>query len=196
MLRCVFSVVLLTALANAQTPPSEGELIFQKTVGPALRDRCATCHGAALQTSKLRVDSRDGLLKGGAKGPAIVPGDPSASLLLNAMQQGGKLKMPPGSKLSAATLAAVRRWIELGAPWSDKAPDAHTTSDDTNATWAFQPLSKSNSTSIDQFIDGRLRQKNLPPAPRADRRTLIRRATFDLWGLPPSRSEIENFVHD
>ena len=84
---------------------------------PALRDHCASCHGPSLQTSKLRLDSRDALLKGGARGPAITPGDPANSLLLTAIEQSGKLKMPPGGKLPDATIAAIRRWIELGAPW-------------------------------------------------------------------------------
>jgi len=189
MLRCTLSVVLLTSLANAQTPPSEGEIIFQRTVGPALRDRCATCHGAALQTSRLRVDSRAALLKGGAHGPAIAPGDPSTSLLLTAMEQGSKLKMPPGSKLPDATVAAVRRWIELGAPWSEKAPEPHTTSDDTNATWAFQPLSKSKATSIDQSI-----AKQTPGIPLCDSEYESRRFGNIHKGKARSRGRNRNLL--
>ena len=198
MLRCYLTLLILTTLARAQAPPGEGELIFQKTVAPTLRDHCGTCHGASLQTSKLRLDSREALLKGGARGPAVVPGDPASSLLLTAIQQSGKLKMPPGSKLPDATLAAIQRWIELGAPWSNQPPppEAHSTAD----TWAFQPLSKIDvadpGKAIDQFIDDKLNQKHIAASHRVDRRTLIRRATYDLWGLPPTPAEIDSFVND
>jgi hypothetical protein len=193
---------LLVTLARAQNPPTEAELIFQKTVGPALHDRCANCHGASLQSSALRLDSRDALLKGGTRGPAITPGKPDDSLLLVAIEQSGKLKMPPGGKLPDTTIASMRRWIELGAPWSEVTPPPATGTASTNDTWAFQPL-RSTATAdagiarfIDRLIDEQLKSKNLTAARRADRRTLIRRATYDLWGLPPTASDIDNFVKD
>src|SRR5580704_15848593 len=98
------SVALLATIARAQNTPTEGDLIFQNTVGPALHERCAACHGPALQSGNLRLDSRDALLKGGARGPAIIPGAPGNSLLLAAIGQSGKLKMPPGSKLPDNTI--------------------------------------------------------------------------------------------
>ena len=189
-------LALLAALAQAQSPPDEARLIFQKTVGPALRDHCGNCHGAGLQSSKLRLDSREALLKGGSRGSAITPGDPASSLLLSAIEQTGKLKMPPGGKLPDATIASVRRWIELGAPFAELKQEAPSAT--TNDTWAFQPLTKTTipDPSIDRFIDDQLSRKHLTAAHRANRRTLIRRATYDLWGLPPSASDIESFVKD
>ena len=119
---------------------------------------------------------------------------------MEAIEQSGNLKMPPGGKLPDATIASIRRWIELGAPYSDQpAPDRH----DTNDTWAFRPLTKPavpdaapGLGAIDQFIQQKLAEHHLQAVGRADRRTLIRRATYDLWGLPPTPTEIEAFVKD
>ncbi|HEY3840132.1 MAG TPA: DUF1549 domain-containing protein [Bryobacteraceae bacterium] len=202
---CYPILALFCALARAQTapppsPPGEGELIFQKVVGPALRQKCGTCHGASLQSSGLRLDSREALLKGGSRGPAISPGDADHSLLLAAIAQTGALKMPPGSKVPDQTVASVRRWIELGAPWSNEQPKTDASGD---ATWAFHPLSHpqlpegdSHLGPVDRFIQQKLAEKHLVAAGRADRRTLIRRATYDLWGLPPSLPDVEAFVKD
>ena len=197
MMRLVLTVVLFTALARAQSGAGEGELIFQKTVGPALRQHCGTCHGAGLATSKLRVDTREAILKGGTHGPAVVPGDPAGSLLLTAVEQTGKLKMPPGGKLPEAAIASIRRWIELGAPWSSEAVESAAPHPSGSDTWAFQPLVKISGTrSVDQFIDEKLKEKNIAASHRASRATLIRRATYDLWGLPPSPADIDAFVKD
>ena len=122
--------------------------------------------------------------------------------MLNAIEQSGALKMPPGQKLPDQIIAAVRRWIELGAPWTeiDEAPTVSKirSPDD---VWAFQPLSKISVAAgmrspIDWFITQKLEKNKIKPAPAADRRTLIRRATFDLWGLPPSPEDVDSFVRD
>src|SRR5258708_36468378 len=91
---------------------------FEKQVRPLLVARCASCHGASQQFSMLRVDSREALLRGGNRGPAIVPGDPQLSLLAKAIRHEG-LKMPVGGKLEPGEIAAVEKWINLGAPWPD-----------------------------------------------------------------------------
>jgi hypothetical protein len=190
MMWSYLSLALLAAIAQAQNGPAEGDLIFQKTVGATLHDRCANCHGPSLQSSGLRLDSRDAILKGGVRGPAITPGSPQTSLLLAAIEQSGSLKMPPGGKLPGTTIAAIRRWIELGAPFSLARPEPAAAA--TNDTWAFQPLAPPSrpDATIDQFID-----RHTAPR-RASRRVLIRRATYDLWGLPPAPAEIDAFVKD
>jgi hypothetical protein len=195
----ILSVVCI--LARAQEPSGEGDLIFQKTVGPTLRQRCGGCHGVAIQSGNLRLDTRDALLKGGGRGTAVAPGDPGHSLLIAAVEQTGALKMPPGGKLPTETIASIRRWIELGAPWSNEQPKTDSAGGD--ATWAFQPLTKpaipqgaATAGAIDRFIQAKLEEKHLAAAKRADRPTLIRRATYDLWGLPPTLADIENFVKD
>jgi hypothetical protein len=187
-------LALLATRLHAQNAPTEAELIFQKTVGPALHDRCTNCHGPSLESSNLRLDSRDAMLKGGARGASVKPGNPEGSLLLAAVEQSGKLKMPPGGKLPDATIASIRRWIELGAPWSEVKLVNSNTSD----TWAFKPLASPSQTdtTIDSFITAQLERKHLTSAHPANRRTLIRRATYDLWGLPPTASDIDNFVKD
>src|SRR5205085_8996386 len=117
-----------------------------------------------------------------------------------ALEQSGALKMPPGQKLPAESVAAVRRWIELGAPWVDEAstPAWKLAPAD---VWEFQPLShpavpSGAASPVDAFVNAKLREKKLTPAPRADRATLLRRATFDLIGLAPTPEEMRDFLRD
>src|SRR5579863_3850218 len=97
----------------------EGAAIFARRVQPLLHDKCGGCHSAALRSNGLSLASRDEMLRGGKRGPAMVSGDAAHSLIVAAIEQTGALKMPPGEKLPPETVAAVRRWIELGAPWTD-----------------------------------------------------------------------------
>src|SRR5438552_316941 len=119
----------IAALAFACTLPSgaqqdknrqaEETAIFQKHILPILIGKCASCHGTSQKLSDLSLASRNAVLQGGKRGPAIVPGNAAKSLLVSALEQTGDLKMPPGSKLPEETVAAFRRWIELGAPWEE-----------------------------------------------------------------------------
>src|SRR5262249_29362344 len=143
-------------------------------------------------------------------GPAIVPGKPDESLLIEAVGQQGDIKMPPREKLSDSEIADLRRWIEIGAPWPADRPDAKSTSapftitPEQRAFWAFQPLRDVlvppvreegwPAGAIDRFILERLEAAGLKPSPPADRRTLIRRVSFDLTGLPPSPEEVDSFL--
>jgi Protein of unknown function (DUF1549)/Planctomycete cytochrome C len=145
--------------------------------------------------------SREGLLRGGKRGPVIVPGAPSRSLLIASVEQSGDLKMPPGQKLSDGDIAGLRRWIELGAPWPEGAAGEPASQSKTDDLWAFRPLRHYDPPSraanpIDAFVLRKLEEKGWRPAPAADRRTLIRRATFDLTGLPPTPQEVATFLHD
>ena len=194
---------------------------FENRIRPVLVDRCYKCHGpdsarteAASPKGGLRLDSRGGLLRGGGRGPAIVPGKPGESLLLRAIShthQDPDLRMPPSGKLADSSIADFTAWIAMGAP----DPREGTAAGETAALragrnardfWSFKPprpppippveRSDRARTPIDAFILARMEAAGLEPAPEADRRTLIRRAAYDLTGLPPSADEIAAFEED
>jgi cytochrome c553 len=189
--------------AGAQT---DGADFFEKNVRPLFIQRCFGCHGAGSSPmGGLRLDSRESILHGGGRGPAVVPGKPNVSLLIKAIQQtDDSLKMPPGKKLPDAEIATLAQWIAMGAPWPANASVAG----ETPATkyWAFVPPKDpapprvKNSdwvkSPIDAFVLAGLEAKNLKPAPPAGKRELIRRATFDLTGLPPTPEEVQAFLDD
>ena len=101
-------------LAGAQ---EDGPAFFETNIRPLFARQCQACHSTAAGMSGLRIDSRENLVKGGTRGPAVVPGKPSESLLMNAVMQSGSLKMPPSGKLKDGDIALIGRWIEMGAPW-------------------------------------------------------------------------------
>jgi hypothetical protein len=160
----------------------------------------------------LRLDSRAAILKGGNNGPALTPGKPDDSLLLKVVDQThDRLKMPPSGKLSAEDIEIIREWIASGAYWPEEAPTqvaANSTeyliTPEQKAFWSFRPVKRpvvprvkaAVANPIDAFILARLEAEGLKPAPRADKRTLIRRATIDLTGLPPTPEEVEAFQKD
>jgi len=176
---------------------AEGLEHFEKKIRPILHAQCLQCHGPEKQKAGLRVDSRRALLKGGDTGPAVVPGSAEKSLLLKALRQTDPdLLMPPpknGKKLPEAALKDFETWINGGAPFptaGEAAPTKH---------WAFEPLRNPAVPGAGNAIDAFLLAKLGPGArvaPPADKRTLIRRATYDLTGLPPSSEEVEAFVGD
>jgi mono/diheme cytochrome c family protein len=211
------AVVLLVSLVPlatavpatlAQQSSAEPLAFFEKDIRPLLVARCLKCHGPKKQEAGLRVDSRAALLAGGENGPAIVPGNPSKGRLLPAVRHQGDVHMPPGGKkLDPAQIAALQRWIEIGAPWPSETVQSLTRSGPITEAerrfWAFQPLAvppipevKGAATPIDRFVLARLHAEGLQPVPAADRRTLLRRVTFDLTGLPPTPAEIEAFLAD
>src|SRR5437763_14357581 len=154
-----FCWILLPMLLPAQTVDEAGA-IFVKHVRPLLKEKCAGCHGPALQSNGLSLTSRDALLMGGKRGAAIVPGEASRSLIVSALEQSGALKMPPGQKLPAESVAAVRRWIELGAPWVDDAPATPAWKLAPADVWEFQPLShpavpSGAASPVDAFVNAK-----------------------------------------
>lgn len=179
--------------------------LFEKSVRPVFVETCLKCHSSEKQEGVLRLDTRESALKGGETGSAVVPGEPDKSLLIAAIRQTGDLQMPPNSKLKDEQIAAIERWIKLGAPWP-KTPLVAKTNDAARTHWAFQPLRdppvpelgnrEAFANKIDVFIRAKLAAAGLTPSPAADRRTLIIRATFDLLGLPPTAEEVEAFVQD
>jgi hypothetical protein len=163
--------------------------------GPTvLRTRCAQCHGDSSGMSGLKVTTRENLLKGGSRGTAVVPGKASESLLYKAVAHIGDVSMPPGGALAADEIAAIKDWIDGGAVWS-----ISTTSVTAPTWWAFRkpvrPAVPSGSQNpIDSFINQKLKAAGV--APEADRLTLIRRASYDLLGLPPTQEQIDEFLND
>jgi mono/diheme cytochrome c family protein len=185
---------------------------FERHVRPLLVGKCQECHGPEKQKGGLRLDSRDAVLSGGESGPAIVPGDPTKSRLVQAVGYADTLRMPPKQKLSAEQVATLTSWVKMGAPWpaaKDVRPaagsDFKITAQD-REFWSFRPVREPPlpavqdghwaQTAIDRFVLAKWEEKGLRPVPPADKRTLIRRVTFDLIGLPPTPEEIDAFLAD
>ena len=162
-----------------------------------LQERCGQCHGDASGMAGLKVTSREALLRGGNRGPVLVPGKSAESPLYKAVARTGEVKMPPTSPLSSDEVASIKDWIDAGAVWSNVQASKSAPAN----WWAFRkpvrpPVPAGSANPIDAFIDQKLAAAKLAPAPEADRLTLIRRAAFDLTGLPPSKSEIDQFLGD
>ncbi len=188
------------AVSMAQTPDG----YFEKNIRPLFIAKCNACHGGANPAGGLSLLTREAVLKGGTRGASVVAGKPAESLLMKAvMHTAGTLRMPPGPKLSDAELAQLAQWIEMGAPWGSTAP-AGAKQEGSGKFWSFVPPVESKppdvsgwgKNPIDAFILAKLREKGLQPAPPADKRTLIRRATYDLTGMPPTPEEVKAFLAD
>lgn len=202
-----------TVEANAVEPPTittEATEFFEKEIRPLLVESCLDCHGPREQHGGLRLDSLSGAIKGGDSGPAVVPRRPNESELLRRIaERDDELRMPPadaGGRLTARNIEALRRWISDGAAWPVPADGAATLPTGGRDHWAFQPVrrtsppelgsTRSYRTPIDRFILHELEANGLGLSPPADRRTLIRRAAYDLTGLPPTSEDVEDFVSD
>ncbi len=201
--------------AELRDPVPDHSAFYQTRVQPILADNCFRCHSHQADKIKanLVLDSREGLLKGGETGPAVVPGEPDKSLLLKAVMYADEdLRMPPKKKLSNDQIAILAEWIKIGAPYSaattnlaSKAKGKRITAED-RKWWSFQPIKITEPPKtldnqwarnpVDQFILDGLLKAGLAPAPEAEKPTLIRRAYFDLIGLPPSSEQVENFITD
>ena len=182
---------------------------FESKVRPLLASKCVQCHGSEKQKGELRLDSLAATLKGGESGPAVVPAKLEESLLIDAINY-ESFEMPPKSQLSAESIAALTRWVKMGAPW----PDAKTNlirasekafTDEDRDWWAIQPVREPELSDagtdwarneIDRFVARKLDEAELKPALEADRYELVRRAYFDLHGLPPTPEQIDVFVND
>ncbi len=209
-LACAAALLAVPSLRAAEPDP-KGVEFFESKIRPVLVEQCYKCHSTQAGKSKggLTLDSRATTLKGGDTGPAVVPGNPEKSLLLAAIRRVGDVKMPPKTKLPDAVVNDFRRWVEMGAPDPrDRAASPPSNIDWTRARafWSFRPVRKPAppavkdgawpKTDIDRFILARLDAEGLHPAAAADKRTLLRRATFDLTGLPPTPDEIDTFLND
>ncbi|MCA1685151.1 MAG: DUF1549 domain-containing protein, partial [Planctomycetia bacterium] len=208
--RLLGAVLLLgSAPVGAATPA--GDDFFENKVRPVLVEKCYPCHSAEKQKGGLRLDSRGGILKGGASGAAAISGNPDRSLLIRAIRGAGDgRKMPPGDRpLSPEQVQSFAAWVKMGLPFPGSATtDPKATLDLSRARrfWSFRPLKDPPLPAvrqadwpvgpIDRFVLSRLEAKGLKPSPAADKRSLLRRATYDLTGLPPTPEEVEAFLRD
>ena len=201
-------ILVFVAVATAD------EAFFESKIRPVLAENCYQCHSAkAVAEGKLKgglqLDTRAGIQTGGDTGPAVVPGKLPDSLILRALRHEGDLKMPPKNKLSATVAADFQKWIEMGAPDPRDGMVATLKKDDVDIAagqkhWAFRPLAKTAvpeishqkwaRTEIDQFIRARQESAKVGANRVAELRTLVRRAYFDLIGLPPTPEQVSSFV--
>jgi Protein of unknown function (DUF1553)/Protein of unknown function (DUF1549)/Planctomycete cytochrome C len=202
-----FALIPLVAAASAASangPADEPESFFELKVRPVLAGSCLKCHGAVKASGGLRLDSREAMLRGGESGPAVLPGEPNNSLLIHAVQHTDKsLEMPPGKLLPKEVRDDLAAWVAGGAKWPKLAATSRTI--EGRKHWAFEPLDHVSppvdptgwaTGPIDRFIAAGQRRHGLKPVRLAGKMTLIRRATFDLIGLPPAPERIEAFVAD
>ncbi|HMF10713.1 MAG TPA: DUF1549 domain-containing protein, partial [Gemmataceae bacterium] len=178
----------------------DAETFFETKIRPVLAETCLKCHGGKKVSNGLRVDSREALLKGGEHGPAIAPGDPDRSLLVQAIRHGhAEIKMPPDKKLPDATVADFIAWVKSGAPWPK------TVTLQVKKHWAFEPVKKVepppdrsgwSEHPIDWFVSAKRQANGVKPVELAEKRVLLRRTYFDLVGLPPTPEEVDAFLND
>ncbi len=211
-MRRLFAILALgvPALPAADLKPADLEF-FESKIRPVLVAECYECHDAKKQKGDLRVDFRDGLLKGGENGASIIPGNAKKSLLIQSISHEHEdLHMPKKRpKLDAKIIADFAEWVNRGAPDPrNSAPKESVTATWSDLLtvrknwWSFQPLMRTDAPSgkaaspIDRFLDQKIATAGLKPSAPADKRTLLRRATYVLTGLPPSPAEIDAFLAD
>ncbi len=219
--RCFKVLILLLAglgsgTPNRAGPPSQPEAdFFEKQIRPILAERCFKCHGGEKTKAGLKLTSRATFVAGGDSGPAAVPGKPEQSLFIQAVRQQNDLKMPPNGKLPPQEIDQLARWVGMGMPWPEtkvgnsvtaRQGESYQFTGEQRRFWSFQPLRAAalpaiRTTSwprsdIDRLVLAKLEDRGLRPAQAAEKRTLIRRATFDLTGLPPTPEEIDAFLGD
>lgn len=219
MKRClafVLGAFLVSMIGRADDKPvrPDQDAFFEKSVRPVLASHCFSCHGPEKQKAGLRLDSRPTMMSGGDSGPAVVAGKPEESLLIKAIRYESEPQMPPKAKLGNNEIAALTRWVAEGALWpassapvrTEVAKSTFSISEVDRRFWSFQKIKKLTPprladagwarTGVDRFILAEWEKHGLQTAGQADKRTLLRRVTFDLTGLPPTPEEIEAFVHD
>jgi len=209
MLRVLLATAFL-ALPRAAAAADDPKAVefFENKIRPVLVEHCYKCHSEdkvegnkrVLPKGGFRLHTKADLLKGGDTGPAIVPGKPNEGTLLASIKYGDTdLQMPPKGKLPANVIADFEKWIKDGAvdPRTESAVAKTSTIDIEKGRqfWAFRPpVSRESKAAIDDFVQAKWKELKLTPAPAADKRTLIRRAYFDLTGLPPTPEEVDAFV--
>jgi uncharacterized small protein (DUF1192 family) len=198
---------------RAEAADTDSLAFFENNIRPLLIENCVKCHGPKKSESGLRLDSKQAVLKGGESGPAVVAGKVEDSLLITAVRHEDGFEMPPGKKLSKREITSLVTWIEKGAAWPDgmtlaKGPKLRggPITDVERAHWSYRKIldptppqfdsSPSVRNDIDRFVQSRLAEAGLKPRSLASKRVLIRRATFDLTGLPPAPAEIDAFLQD
>ena len=197
-----------TIQARAEDPALD---FFEAEIRPILVDKCSGCHGPDKQESELRIDLHDSILAGGDSGAAIVPGDAASSLLVQAIRHQDGLEMPPKEVLSQRAIEALEHWINMGAPWPASRESLTVSTmkpaEQAKEHWAFQPVQRPTvpvvadergwiQNPIDAFTLEKLSANGLTPSPPADKRSLVRRVSYSLTGLPPSPEDVQQFLDD
>ncbi|WP_254510539.1 PSD1 and planctomycete cytochrome C domain-containing protein [Anatilimnocola floriformis] len=216
-LSCAFGILAVisgAALADEPKATPEQERFFEEKVRPVLATKCWECHGTKKQESGLRLDSRASILKGGDSGkPAALAGDADKSLMIEALHHRGDVQMPPETKLPEGEIAAITDWVKQGLPWPAGSASAslaltavQRAAADRQSHWAYQPVSPPavpanvggyhTNGPLDAFVAAKLQAAKLTQSPEADRRTLLRRLSFDLIGLPATSEEVMAFEQD
>lgn len=210
-----FAAALISVAATARGADPAGSEFYEKRIRPLLVEHCYACHGTEKQRAGLRLDNITAIHDGGDRGPAIDAEKPDDSLLIRAVRYSDdKLRMPPKGKLSETNIADLVTWIKMGAPGPATIvtpPVAASAIEEFDLAkrrqhWAYQPVRASElpavkraawcASPIDNYILSKLEAAELAPARPADKRTLLRRVTFDLIGLPPTAQEIDDFLAD
>lgn len=213
IVRCFVASILLVggvSVGRADVMAAkEAANFFENEVRPLLAEKCVKCHSEKKQEGSLRLDKLDGFLTGGDSGPAIVPGKPDESMLIEAVRY-ESYEMPPNEKMSDEEIAVFVKWVQMGAPWPEHAGEVREASaqitDEDREWWSYQPLKKPEVPAadgkgwakgeIDHFVYNKMAEKGIEPAPEADKATLVRRLYFDVIGLPPTPEEINAFLAD
>ncbi|MGH9766113.1 MAG: PSD1 and planctomycete cytochrome C domain-containing protein [Blastocatellia bacterium] len=190
---------------------------FEKKIRPIFANNCQRCHNPKAKVAGLDLTTAEAFQRGGDSGPVVNREKPEESRLLKVISYDGEMKMPPTGKLRDHEIAALAEWVKMGAPWPGavqaaasesrpKNPNAKSFTEEEKGFWSYQPLKDAappqvkneawSQSPIDRFILRKLEEKNLKPAEPADKLTLLRRATFDLIGLPPAESEMRDFLAD
>ena len=207
-MRRILATILFATAAHA-APTHEQVEFFEKSVRPVLVESCYKCHGPEKQKGELRMDSREALLKGNDSGPVVFPGDPLKGTFIRSIRHESENMMPEKApKLSDEKIAGLTEWVRMGLPWPENDKTATPSKAQIASThWAFQPIRKPAvpavkdaahwaQNEVDRFVLAKLEAAGLAPSPIASRYTLIRRATFDLTGLPPTTSAVADFQKD
>ena len=210
---CWSSFVAQARAADGKPDPVRAEF-FESKVRPLLVAHCQGCHGPEKQKAGLRLDSGAALARGGDSGPVVQPGDPEASRLIEAVRYSGDVQMPPKRKLAEAEIEVLSQWIKMGAEWPESTSEARpaataaapSISAKDRAFWSFQPIRAPAPPAVkdaawprcdvDRFVLSALEEKGLKPVAQAGKPALLRRATFDLIGLPPTPEEVAAFLAD
>lgn len=212
----LFGATACSAIAQEgkETDSGVASDFFETRIRPILIERCVSCHGSEKQWADLRLDHAAGAMRGGESGPVLVPGKPADSeLYRRVIETDRDARMPPdesGPGLTEQQTAWLREWIELGAVWPETGErNTGSMADRLRDHWAFQPLLNVEPPRIegenlpakiehpiDAFIEEKRREEGLPLSPRADARTLLRRAYYDVTGLPPSFASVDAFVRN
>jgi cytochrome c553 len=212
----LFLLCTLSQAAEQPQPTREQAQFFETKVRPLLASRCHKCHGASKQQGMLRLDSRAAVLAGGESGPAVEPGKPQESRLIQAINYAGP-EMPPDGKLGKRDIDVLTTWVKMGAPWPNEvagsspkakspAVSAGEITEKDRLHWSFQSIVRPRvphlvgddraANPIDAFVLQKLKAAGLAPSPPASPRELVRRAYFDLIGLPPTPEEVAAFLAD